>query len=94
MFFCLSFVEPDNPTQLKTMFLEQHKDVFVAVFRGLAQDPFVVIRKVLETCWTGIWSDQKIKRTLKIGLFSELTVAQVTSSSSASFLILSHQQAT
>lgn len=77
MFFCLSFVDQENSTQLKTMFLEQHRDAFFSIFRGLAQDPFVVIRKVLEICWTGIWLDPKIKRTLKIGLFSEITVAQV-----------------
>jgi nucleolar pre-ribosomal-associated protein 1 len=77
MLFCLSFVDQDNSTQLKTMFLEQHRDVFFPIFRGLAQDPFLVIRKVLEICWAGIWSDPKIKRTLKIGLFSEITVAQV-----------------
>ncbi|KAJ6613338.1 ribosome 60S biogenesis N-terminal-domain-containing protein [Mycena sp. CBHHK59/15] len=77
MFFCLSFVDPESPTQLKTMFLEQHKDAFFSIFRGLAQDSLLVIRKVLEICWTGIWSDPKIKRTLKIGLFSEITVAQL-----------------
>ncbi|KAJ7863151.1 ribosome 60S biogenesis N-terminal-domain-containing protein [Mycena olivaceomarginata] len=77
MFFCLSFVDQENSTQLKTMFLEQHRDAFFSIFRGLAQDPFVVIRKVLEICWTGIWLDPKIKRTLKIGLFSEITVAQL-----------------
>ncbi|KAF7365247.1 hypothetical protein MVEN_00396500 [Mycena venus] len=75
--FCLSFVDQENSTQLKTMFLEQHRDAFFSVFRGLAQDPFLVIRKVLEICWTGIWSDPKIKRTLKIGLFSEITIAQL-----------------
>ncbi|KAF8208911.1 ribosome 60S biogenesis N-terminal-domain-containing protein [Mycena galopus ATCC 62051] len=77
IFFCLSFVDQENSTQLKTMFLEQHRDAFFSIFRGLAQDPFVIIRKVLEICWTGIWSDPKIKRTLKIGLFNEMTVAQL-----------------
>ncbi|KAJ7670238.1 ribosome 60S biogenesis N-terminal-domain-containing protein [Mycena rosella] len=77
MLFCLSFVDQESPTQLKTMFLEQHREAFFSIFRGLAQDPFVVIRKVLEICWAGIWVDPKIKRTLKIGLFSEITVAQL-----------------
>ncbi|KAJ7675860.1 ribosome 60S biogenesis N-terminal-domain-containing protein [Mycena polygramma] len=77
MLFCLSFVDQDNSTQMKTVFLEQHRDVFFSIFRGLAQDPFVVIRKVLEICWAGVWMDPKIKRTLKIGLFSEITVAQL-----------------
>ncbi|KAJ6559224.1 ribosome 60S biogenesis N-terminal-domain-containing protein [Mycena vulgaris] len=77
MFFCLSFVDQDTPTQLKTMFLEQHREAFFSIFRGLVQDPFVVIRRVLEICWSGIWLDPKIKRTLKIGLFSEITVAQL-----------------
>jgi nucleolar pre-ribosomal-associated protein 1 len=83
MFFCLSFLDQESPTQLKTMFLEQHREAFFSIFRGLAQDPFVVIRKVLEICWTGIWLDPKIKKTLKIGLFSEITVAQVTHCASA-----------
>ncbi|KAJ7175823.1 ribosome 60S biogenesis N-terminal-domain-containing protein [Mycena filopes] len=65
--------DQENSTQLKTMFLEQHRDAFFSIFRGIAQDPFVVIRKVLEICWAGIWLDPKIKRTLKIGLFSEIT---------------------
>ncbi|KAJ7644108.1 ribosome 60S biogenesis N-terminal-domain-containing protein [Roridomyces roridus] len=77
MLFCLSFVDQQSSTQLKTIFLEQHKDAFYSIFRGLAQDPFVVIQKVLEICWSGIWSDPKIKRTLKIALFSEITVAQL-----------------
>ncbi|KAJ6512246.1 ribosome 60S biogenesis N-terminal-domain-containing protein [Mycena vitilis] len=77
MLLCLSFVDQDNSTQMKTLFLEQHRDVFFSIFRGLAQDPFVVIRKVLEICWAGVWMDPKIKRTLKIGLFSEITVAQL-----------------
>ncbi|KAJ7109702.1 ribosome 60S biogenesis N-terminal-domain-containing protein [Mycena crocata] len=75
--FCLSFVDQETPIQLKTMFLEQHRDTIFSIFRGLFQDPFVVIRKVLEICWAGIWLDPKIKRTLKIGLFSEMTVAQL-----------------
>ena len=28
----------------------------------------------MEVCWEGIWSDNKIKRTLKIGLFNEATL--------------------
>ncbi|KAK7048326.1 ribosome 60S biogenesis N-terminal-domain-containing protein [Favolaschia claudopus] len=75
--FCLSFVEQDNSTQLKTIFLEQHRDAFFSIFRGLAQDSYTVLRKILEICWTGIWLDPKIKRTLKIGLFSEITIAQL-----------------
>ncbi|KAJ7250903.1 ribosome 60S biogenesis N-terminal-domain-containing protein [Mycena haematopus] len=77
IFFCLSFVDQDNASQLKTMFFEQHRDAFCSIFRGLAQDPFPVIRKVLEICWTGIWLDPKLKRTLKISLFNEITVAQL-----------------
>ncbi|KAF7288582.1 hypothetical protein HMN09_01387300 [Mycena chlorophos] len=75
--FCLSFVEQDTSAPVKTMFLEQHRDAFFSIFRGLAQDPFVVIRRVLEICWSGIWMDLKLKRTLKIGLFGEITVAHL-----------------
>ncbi|KAJ7069818.1 ribosome 60S biogenesis N-terminal-domain-containing protein [Mycena amicta] len=75
--FCLSFVEQDTAAAVKTMFLEQHRDAFFSIFRGIAQDPFVVVRRVLEICWSGIWMDLKLKRTLKIGLFGEITVAHL-----------------
>ncbi|CAK5281477.1 unnamed protein product [Mycena citricolor] len=75
--FCLSFVDHDTLYPLKTAFLEQHKDVFYSIFRGLHQDSFVVIRRVLEICWAGIWSDPKLKRTLKITLFNEITISHL-----------------
>ncbi|KAF7314245.1 hypothetical protein MKEN_00897000 [Mycena kentingensis (nom. inval.)] len=75
--FCLSFVEQDTIASVKTIFLEQHRDVFFSIFRALAQDPFVVIRRVLEICWGGIWMDLKLKRTLKLGLFGEITVSHL-----------------
>ncbi|TFK33679.1 ribosome 60S biogenesis N-terminal-domain-containing protein [Crucibulum laeve] len=73
----LSFVDFDSTTQTKTAFLEQHRDAFLAIFKGLIQDHYSVIRKILEVCWAGIWSDQKVKRTLKIGLFNETTIAHL-----------------
>ncbi|KAF7299108.1 hypothetical protein MIND_00859100 [Mycena indigotica] len=77
MLFCLSFIEQDTLATVKTLFLEQHRDAFFSIFRGLTQDPFVVVRRVLELCWGGIWMDLKLKRTLKIGLFGEITVAHL-----------------
>ena len=67
----------DSPTQIKTTFIEQHRNAFVAIFKGIGQDHYTLARKILEVCWTGIWSDAKLKRTLKIGLFNEVTIGHV-----------------
>ena len=77
--FLLSFVDPSTPTTVKAAFLEQRRDTFQALFKGLAQDPYSVIRRVLEVSWTGVWCDTKLKRTLKIGLFNESTIHHVRS---------------
>ncbi|KAI0695719.1 ribosome 60S biogenesis N-terminal-domain-containing protein [Cytidiella melzeri] len=73
----LSFVDIRAPSVVKAAFLEQRRDHLISTFKGLARDAFPVIRKVLETCWSGIWEDVKIKRTVKIGIFNENTIAQV-----------------
>ncbi|KII96154.1 hypothetical protein PLICRDRAFT_151289 [Plicaturopsis crispa FD-325 SS-3] len=75
--FILSFVEPETTSSVKAAFLEQHRDIFLSMFKGLRQDAYGVVRKVLEICWAGIWSDAKVKRTIKIGLFNEMTLSQI-----------------
>ncbi|KIM48447.1 hypothetical protein M413DRAFT_16355 [Hebeloma cylindrosporum] len=75
--FLLSFVGADTPTQIKALFLEQHQEPFLAIFKGLNQDHYSLARKILEVCWAGIWSDAKLKRTLKVGLFNETTVGHL-----------------
>ncbi|KAG2153453.1 ribosome 60S biogenesis N-terminal-domain-containing protein [Suillus bovinus] len=77
VFFILSFIDPETPSMVKTTFLEQQRDIFLSIFKGLSQDSYLVIRKVLEVCWTGLWSDPKVKRTMKIGLFSEITIGHL-----------------
>ena len=77
LLFVLSFVDEDNSTLLKTTFLEHHRDIFQSIFKGLAQDSYPVVLRVLEVCWRGILSDSKLKRTLKVALFSEATIAHV-----------------
>jgi nucleolar pre-ribosomal-associated protein 1 len=77
MFFVLSFVNASTPSSVKTGFVERHGDPLRSVFKGLAQDPYAVVRQVLERCWTGLWSDVKVKRTLKIQVFNEATIAHV-----------------
>jgi len=72
--FILSFLLPGTLTQIKLSLLEQHRDNFLLVFKGIYQDAYNIVRRVLEVCWEGIWSDNKIKRTLKIGLFNEATL--------------------
>uniref|UniRef100_A0A8H8CE92 Nucleolar pre-ribosomal-associated protein 1 n=1 Tax=Psilocybe cubensis TaxID=181762 RepID=A0A8H8CE92_PSICU len=75
--FLLSFVDVDNSSQTKSLFLEQHREAFLAIFKGIAQDHYSFARRVLEVCWAGIWSDSKLKRTLKVGLFNESTLGHI-----------------
>ena len=70
-------MDADNATQTKTTFIEQHRDAFVAIFKGIGQDHYSLARRILEVCWAGIWLDAKLKRTLKIGLFNEATIGHV-----------------
>ncbi|KAI0751700.1 ribosome 60S biogenesis N-terminal-domain-containing protein [Daedaleopsis nitida] len=73
----LSFMDNTTPAPIKAAFLEQHRDAFTSVFKGLWQDSYSVIRRVLEVCWSGLWSDAKLKRTLKIHVFNETTLSQL-----------------
>ena len=73
----LSFLDVTTPSSVKATFLEQHRDAFTSIFKGLSQDPYAVVRRVLEVCWSGLWADPKLKRTLKIQVFSEVTLSQV-----------------
>ncbi|KAG1766782.1 ribosome 60S biogenesis N-terminal-domain-containing protein, partial [Suillus occidentalis] len=77
VFFILSFIDPETSSLVKSTFLEQQRDIFLSIFKGLSQDSYLVIRKVLEVCWVGLWSDPKVKRTTKIGLFSEITIGHL-----------------
>jgi nucleolar pre-ribosomal-associated protein 1 len=49
----------------------------MGIFKGLNQDSYPVVERVLQVCWEGLWLDQKVKQTLKIGLFGEPTIAHV-----------------
>ncbi|KAF8519438.1 ribosome 60S biogenesis N-terminal-domain-containing protein [Gautieria morchelliformis] len=69
--FVLSFLSTTTPTPIKLSFLEQHREIFLLIFKGIPQDPYLVARRILEICWEGLWGDPKIKRTLKISLFNE-----------------------
>ncbi|KAH7907124.1 ribosome 60S biogenesis N-terminal-domain-containing protein [Hygrophoropsis aurantiaca] len=73
LLFIMSFLDKDSSTTIKSIFLEQHREIFLGIFKGLVQDSYSVVRKILEVCWIGLWSDPKIKRTTKINLFSEIT---------------------
>ncbi|KAH9916809.1 ribosome 60S biogenesis N-terminal-domain-containing protein [Fomitopsis serialis] len=75
--FLLSFVDAETQASVKSAFLEQRRDIFSSIFRGLWQDPYSVIRRVLEICWMGIWSDPKVKRTLKVHVFNETVLTQL-----------------
>jgi len=80
LLFILSFVDRDTVSSLKASFLEQRREIFMGIFKGLCQDPYIVIEKVLQVCWEGLWLDRKVKRTLKIGVFGETTISHVSSS--------------
>ena len=76
--FILSFIDRDTSSPVKSAFLEQRREVFLSIFKGLSQDSYSVIRKILEVCWIDLWSDVKVKRTVKIGLFAEVTIGHVS----------------
>lgn len=71
-------VDRDTAFSIKAAFLEQRREVFVSIFKGLVQDQYTVIQKVLQVCWEAVWSDPKIKRTTKLGLFNEVTISHVS----------------
>ncbi|KAH7884073.1 ribosome 60S biogenesis N-terminal-domain-containing protein [Phlebopus sp. FC_14] len=73
----LSFIDQDSPSSVKAAFLEQRRELFMGIFKGLFQDHYSVIQKVLQVCWDGLWSDPKVKRTLKVGVFNEVTVSHL-----------------
>jgi hypothetical protein len=77
MLLLLSFIELDTIPVVKSTFLEQHGQKFQSIFKGLVYDSYAVIKKVLEVCWSGLWSDPKVKRTAKIGIFNDMTISQV-----------------
>lgn len=75
--FLMSFVNTTTPHSIKSLFVEHCCGHFTGIFKGLVQDPYPLVRRVLEVCWEGIWSDLKIKRTSKIGLFGEQSLIHV-----------------
>jgi hypothetical protein len=87
MLFVLSFIQSSTPTAVKASFMERSGEHLRSIFKGLFQDSYVVIRHVLELCWTGLWSDVKVKRTAKIQVFNESTITQVRLQSSLSYNI-------
>lgn len=79
--FILSFVDTTAPTFVKAAFLDQRRDTLTSIFKGVNQDSYAIIRRILEVCWAGIWSDAKIKRTAKINIFNEGLLSQVLQAS-------------
>jgi nucleolar pre-ribosomal-associated protein 1 len=76
--FILRFIQPTSTLHfIKSAFLESHRDMFLAIFKRLYEDPYPLVRIVLEASWEGIWQDNRLKKTLKVGLFGEKTLALV-----------------
>ena len=73
----MSFVNTTTSHSIKSLFLEQCRDHFGGIFKGLVQDPYALVCRILEVCWEGIWSDQRIKRTSKVALFGEQNLIYV-----------------
>lgn len=73
----LSFVDQTSSSQLKGTFLQSQLTKMQAMFKGIAQDPYAVVRRTLEISWSGIWEDKRLPRTYKVALFSDITVLQV-----------------
>lgn len=71
-------VDRDTASSIKAAFLDQRREVFVSIFKGLVQDHYTVVQKVLQICWDGVWSDPKVKRTAKLSLFNEVTISHVS----------------
>ncbi|KAL0058378.1 hypothetical protein AAF712_014958 [Marasmius tenuissimus] len=74
IFLVCSFLSSTSVSSTKNVFFDQHADKFLAVFKGLLLDPYIVVRKFLELCWEDIWCDVKIPKKTKIGLFGEITL--------------------
>lgn len=81
--FILSFLTSSSHT--KALFLEQHRDILLSVFKGLSNDPYHVVHHVLETLWVKLWQDQKLRKTLKVSLFGEKTIQHASSFITISF---------
>lgn len=73
----LTFVSNESPSQLKSAYLEHHRDIFSSMFKGIAQDHYNLAKRILEVCWLSIWQDPKIKRTFKLAIFNESTITHV-----------------
>ncbi|KAK1230054.1 hypothetical protein PQX77_006870 [Marasmius sp. AFHP31] len=69
-----SFLSSTSVSSTKNVFFDQHADKFLAVFKGLLLDPYIVVRRFLELCWEDIWGDVKIPKKTKIGVFGEITL--------------------
>ncbi|KAG1854965.1 ribosome 60S biogenesis N-terminal-domain-containing protein [Suillus subalutaceus] len=41
-FFILSFIDPETSSLVKSTFLEQQRDIFLSIFKGLSQDSYLV----------------------------------------------------
>ncbi|KAL5508633.1 hypothetical protein ACEPAH_6252 [Sanghuangporus vaninii] len=73
---CLQFICSflSSSSHIKSMFLEQYRDIFLSIFKGLDNDTYPVVQYILEILWTNIWQDQKLRKTLKVTLFGEKTM--------------------
>ena len=74
--FILSFISSPS-SHVKITLIEQHREIVLILFKRIYALPYSVVKLVLETLWTDLWQDKKVKRTLKVGLFNEATISLV-----------------
>lgn len=78
LMFILSFVSAQASHHVKSVFLEQHREVVQVVFKRVHTLPYVVVKHILETLWTDLWQDRKVKRSLKVSVFNEGSISSVS----------------
>ena len=75
--FILSFLKSSSPSSVKSALLEEHREAFWSIFKGIQHDSYSVCRHIFEVCWSGLWADPKVRRTLKVACFSDVTLQHV-----------------
>lgn len=74
--FILSFTTRTTPTAIKMALLDR-RDAFQSIFRDIAKDSYLVVRKILDATWEGVWGDMQLPLSAKVKSFGEQVLKQV-----------------
>ncbi|THU94362.1 hypothetical protein K435DRAFT_860637 [Dendrothele bispora CBS 962.96] len=70
-------LKPPQPTNYRTVDdLQAALDMY-NTWTLWRKDPYPVVHKFLEKCWSGLLSDPQVKRTMNISLFNEVTIGHL-----------------